>query len=531
MAITGKLLIDGQWQDGAAGTYQACNPTTGEFIQPEMSKATTEQVNLAVAAATSAASEFSSTTLKARAEFLNTCADEIMALGDELIDRVIAETGYPRARGEGERGRTCGQLRMFAEHILKGTWLDARIDTALPDRAPIPRPDIRCLNQAVGPVVVFGASNFPLAFSVAGGDAASALAAGCPVLVKGHSSHPGTSELVAQAMATAVRKCGLPAGVFSLLMGSGRKVGAALVSAPGVKSVGFTGSYAGGMALVGIANARPEPIPVFAEMGSINPVVLLPEALELSAETIANDFVGSLTLGTGQFCVNPGLVLAIEGKGLDNFMDAASVAISGIDAAVMLNDRICTAYGEGVSQYQSHADVETVSTGGAVENRAGSYGQTTLMTTSATHFLLNPKIHEEVFGPASLIIKCKNTEELLRVVAALKGQLTATIHCTEDELKQHVELTEALSQRVGRIVINGFPTGVEVCPAMVHGGPFPASTDARFTSVGTAAIARFIRPVCYQNFPEAQLPAALRNSNPLNIPRTLDGDVTRNAVV
>ncbi len=530
MPISGKLFINGAWVQGEGGTYHASNPATKSEIEPAMSMASSEQVDAAIKAAELAAPAFRNSSLQKRAEFLRTCADEIMALGDELLERVTAETGYPRARGEMERGRTCNQLRLFADTIETGDYLDARIDTAMPDRQPLPRPDLRHLNQAIGPVVVFGASNFPLAFSVAGGDSAAAFAAGCPVLVKGHSSHPGTSELVAHAVATAVEKCGLPKGIFSLLMGSGSKVGAALVKAPAVKAVGFTGSLAGGMALVEIANARPEPIPVFAEMGSINPVILLPDALANNADGIATGFVGSLTLGTGQFCVNPGLVIAIDDDNLQTFITTASAAVAEVQAGVMLNERICTAYCDGLQEYSSHDGVEVISAGGSAEGQDGYCGQATLMTATADYFLQNTAIHEEVFGPASLIVKCKNKDEILRVVTALKGQLTGTIHCADGELASYTELTDLLSLRVGRIVINGFPTGVEVCHAMVHGGPFPASTDSRFTSVGTSSIKRFIRPVCYQGFPEALLPDALRNANPLGLLRLVNGVKTTDAI-
>ena len=530
MSITGKLFINGEWQTGEAGEYQATDPSTGKLLEPKLTMASSAQVDIALKAAEEAAVTFRQSALATRAEFLNTCADEIMALGDELVERVCAETGYPQGRGIMERGRTCNQLKLFADTILKGDYLDARIDTALPDREPLPRPDIRHLNQAIGPVVVFGASNFPLAFSVAGGDTAAAFAAGCPVLVKGHSSHPGTSELVAQAIAKAVEKCNLPAGVFSLLMGSGREVGAALVKAPAVKAVGFTGSFAGGMALAKISSERDEPIPVFAEMGSINPVVLLPEILKSSAETIAQGFVGSVNLGTGQFCVNPGLVIALEDENLDTFISAASSALADVQAGVMLNQRICEAYTEGLKEYSGHDGVDIISSGGSADGKEGYCGQATLMTTSAAYFLQNTAIHEEVFGPASLIVKCKSKDEILQVISALKGQLTGTIHCTDEELAAFPELWDLLSLRVGRVVVNGFPTGVEVCHAMVHGGPFPASTDSRFTSVGTTAINRFIRPVCYQNFPESVLPDALRNSNPLGITRLVNGEKTNSAI-
>lgn len=531
MRITGKLFVNGHWVDGAAGSYQAINPECGKKIKPKLSMASLEQVDTAVRAAESAAPVFRNSSLETRAGFLRACADEIMALGDELIERVSEETGYPAARGEMERGRTCSQLRLFADTILTGDYLDACIDTALPDRQPLPRPDLRRMNQAIGPVVVFGASNFPLAFSVAGGDTAAAFAAGCPVLVKGHSSHPGVSELVAQAIATAVSKCNLPAGVFSLLMGPGPVIGEALVKAPPVKAVGFTGSYTGGTTLVEIANARPDPIPVFAEMGSINPVVLLPEALKQSADSIASGFIGSLTLGTGQFCVNPGLVIALEDESLNDFLNLLVSLISEVDAGVMLNNHISNAYRDGIEKYKHQEGVDTVCTGAGYNGKKGYRGQATLLSVTAAQFLRNPELQEEIFGPASLIVRCRDRDEITRIISMLRGQLTATVHCAEGELEKYPELTDLLTLVAGRIVINGFPTGVEVCHAMVHGGPFPASTDSRFTSVGTSAIRRFIRPVCYQNFPEHLLPDALRNDNPLGITRLVNGVKTDAPVI
>lgn len=530
MTITGKLYINGRWQDGTAGTYHAVNPATGKALEPAMGMASLEQVAEAVAAAAAAAPVFRSSSLQQRAAFLHACADEIMALGEALIERVTAETGYPAARGEMERARTCNQLRLFADTLLQGDFLDARIDTAQPERKPAPRPDLRSVKQALGPVVVFGASNFPLAFSVAGGDTAAALAAGCPVLVKGHSSHPGTCELVAQAMARAVAGSGLPKGVFSLLMGAGSSVGSALVQAPAVKAVGFTGSFAGGTALQQLANARPEPIPVFAEMGSVNPVVLLPQALKQDAAGIAEGFVGSLTLGTGQFCVNPGLVLALDDDALVAFLEAASERINKIAAGLLLNARICSAYAEGLRRFQQQPGTEVLANGAAATAAEGYRAQACFLVTTAQNFLANPLLHEEVFGPASLLVKCRDIGDIQAVLRALGGQLTGTVHAAAGELGAHGELLDLLAEKVGRVVVNGFPTGVEVCHAMVHGGPYPASTDARFTSVGTSAIARFLRPVCYQNLPENLLPEALRDSNPLGLRRLVNGESTTAAL-
>lgn len=530
MKITGHLYYDGAWHAGEGGSYEASNPATAEALEPAMSMASPAQVDAAVAAAHRAFLAFRQTSVPARAAFLRRCADEIMALGDALLERVSAETAYPRGRAENERARTCGQLRMFADYLESGGHFDARIDTPQPQRQPLPKPDLRYLNQALGPVVVFGASNFPLAFSVAGGDTAAALAAGCPVLVKGHSSHPGTSELIAHALANAAEACAMPAGVFSLLMGGGSEVGARLVQAPQVKAVGFTGSFAGGMALFKLAAERPEPIPVFAEMGSVNPVFLLPEALQQSAEALAQGFVASLTLGNGQFCVNPGLVFAVEGEGLDRFIAGASHALSDIAAGAMLNERICTTYCTSLESYLAVDGVEVVARGQAVGDALGHRTQACLLRTTADNFLARREIHEEIFGPVSLLVVCKNREQMLQVASHLVGQLSGTIHCADGELADYSQLVDILTLKVGRLVINGFPTGVEVCPSMVHGGPFPASTDARFTSVGTAAIYRFLRPVCYQNFPEALLPDALKNANPLKLTRVVNGVPTDAAI-
>ena len=530
MTISGKQLINGEWVEGLAGNYQAIDPSTGEALAPALSKASTEQVSSAVAAAEAASSEFRRTSLEHRASFLRACAEEILALGDVLVERAMAETGLPRARIEGERGRTCGQLNLFADTILQGDFLDVRIDTALPDRQPAPRPDLRYMNQALGPVVVFGASNFPLAFSVAGGDTASAFAAGCPVLVKGHSSHPGTSELIAQAIAKAVKSSDLPAGVFSLLMGSGREVGAALVVAPEVRAVGFTGSFAGGMALVKLASERKEPIPVFAEMGSINPVVLLPEALKANAETIAEAFVGSLNMGVGQFCTNPGLVLAIESEALTVFIDSVTQVLAQQPAGVMLNEGIQKAYMQGVASIAGQPGVDKKAVGENQKGKSGFCCQSTLLTVAAKDFIANPELTEEMFGPAALLVKCRDLEELSAVIKRLQGQLTATIHTAAGEMSGYADLVDLLTQRVGRLLVNGFPTGVEVCHAMVHGGPFPASTDVRFTSVGTTAINRFLRPVCLQNYPNELLPETLQDSNPLALWRLINGKRSKDAL-
>ncbi|MES1196697.1 MAG: aldehyde dehydrogenase (NADP(+)), partial [Steroidobacter sp.] len=457
-----------------------------------------------------------------RARFLETIADNIMGLGDELLERAHAETGLPLARLTGERGRTVNQLKLFADELRKQGWQGIRIDPALPDRKPLPRADLRMRKIAVGPVVVFGASNFPLAFSVAGGDTASALAAGCPVIVKGHSAHLGTGELVASAIASAVKNCNLPQGVFSLLNGHSRQLGTSLVAHPVVKAVGFTGSRAGGMALFNVANSRPEPIPVYAEMSSINPVILLPNALQNRAEKIAVDFVTSLTLGVGQFCTNPGLLLAIDGPALDQFIAAASKAVSATMPAVMLTAGIHEAYENGVSQLQGQSGVAVLARG--AENKAINCGRAAFFSVNAAEVLKNEVLTHEVFGSSSLLVRCKDQTELLNVLEKLEGQLTATLQLDAEDHALAARLMPTLERKAGRIIANGWPTGVEVSHAIVHGGPFPSTSDGRSTSVGTLAIERFLRPVCYQDMPDALLPALLKQNQAASIPHRFDGE-------
>lgn len=526
MTITGKQLINGDWVDGDGGLYVATNPTTGEILDPPISIASQAQVELAVNAAHMAYLEYRHVSLQKRSAFLRTCANEIMALGDALLTQVTAETGYSTARAQSERGRVCQQLNMFADYIIKGDYIEARIDTA--DSSCLPaRPDIRYANCPIGVVAVFGASNFPLAFSVAGGDTVSALAAGCSVVAKGHPSHPGCSELVAQALVRSAIKHQLPPAIISLITDSKHAVGASLVSSPAIKAVAFTGSNAGGMALFNLANSRPEPIPVFAEMGSINPIVLLPNALLKSAQEIAEGFVSSLTLGTGQFCVNPGLIIALDDDGLDCFIASSAKLLQDYNAGVMLNENICNAYKQGVENIGQHKGVKIAGQGKPINGQHGFYAQAILFETNADYFLTQADLQGEVFGPASLIVKCQNLSQMLVVVNKLHGQLSGTIHAaSDDELLANTALVDSLASRVGRLVINDFPTGVQVCHSMVHGGPFPASTDSRFTSVGTAAIKRFVRPLCYQNMPPCLLPEALQNDNPLNLQRTINGEKT-----
>ncbi|GJD66971.1 Alpha-ketoglutaric semialdehyde dehydrogenase 3 [Methylobacterium frigidaeris] len=432
----------------------------------------------------------------------------------------MAETGLPRARLEGERGRTVSQLRMFAEVVRDGSYLETRIDPAQPERKPLPRPDLRLRMVALGPVAVFGASNFPLAFSVAGGDTASALAAGCPIVAKAHSAHPGTAWLVGTAVQKAVRESGLPEGTFSLLFASSRDVGQGLVADPRIAAVGFTGSRAGGTALMHTAASRLVPIPVYAEMSSVNPVILLPAALAARGEAIGKSFIAALTLGAGQFCTNPGLILAVDGDGLDAFLAGARGALAEAPAATMLTPGIHRAYCAGVAALEEHPEVERIA-----EGRAGDrfQGRAALFATSSSAFLADHRLGEEVFGAASLVVRCRDEHEIAAVLARLDGQLTAALHLDEADHEAARALLPVLEAKVGRILANGFGTGVEVGHAMVHGGPYPATSDGRSTSVGSLAIARFLRPVSYQDLPDALLPAALQADNPLAVRRRVNG--------
>ncbi|WP_280550425.1 aldehyde dehydrogenase (NADP(+)) [Halomonas sp. 11-S5] len=519
MTPQGTSLIGQQAVSGNQAVIRAIDPASGDTLAPDYPGLDRTEVAQACDLAWAAFDRYRETSLEERATFLETIAAEIEGLGDTLVERAMAETGLPQARIEGERGRTCGQLRLFASVVRAGEWLDVRIDPALPDRQPMPRVDLRQRHLALGPVAVFGASNFPLAFSVAGGDTASALAAGCPVVVKAHSAHPGTSELVGRAVQKAVASCGLPEGVFSLLFGSGKEIGQALVADPRIQAVGFTGSRSGGLALMQTAQNRPQPIPVYAEMSSINPVFLLPEALQARGKEIAEGFVGSLNMGAGQFCTNPGLVIAIKGEALDAFTAAAAETVKGSAAQTMLTPGIHAAYGDGVSQLAGEA--REIARGSASEGPHQC--QTALFASRAADFLQSEALQAEVFGAASLVIECEDLEEMRAVAEHLEGQLTATLQMDDGDLDTARTLLPVLERKAGRVMANGWPTGVEVCHAMVHGGPFPATSDSRTTSVGSAAIHRFLRPVCYQNLPQGLLPEALKEDNPLGVSRLVDG--------
>lgn len=519
--LKGTSLIAGQEVLGTDKAIRGVNPATNEVLEPSYLGGTKENVDQAVEAAWQAFDTYRALDIEKRASFLECIADEILALGDALVERAVAESGLPKGRIEGERGRTMGQLRMFASVIRMGEFNGARIDPAMPDRAPLPRADLRLQKIPLGPVAVFGASNFPLAFSVAGGDTASALAAGCPVVVKAHSAHPGTSELIGRAIQAAVEKSGMPAGVFSLLFGSGNQIGGALVAHPHIKAVGFTGSRNGGLALVNIAQNRPEPIPVYAEMSSINPVFVMPSKLASQAKTVASGFVASLAMGAGQFCTNPGLVVALEGEGFEDFMTQVATDTSALNSQTMLTGGIYDAYCAGVKSLESNAKVQLVAKGQQADTP--NQCQAHVFVTDASAFLADKSMEDEVFGSTSLVIKCRSLDEYKAVAEHIEGQLTITIQMDDADVEVVRTLLPALERKAGRLLCNGYPTGVEVCHAMVHGGPFPATSDSRSTSVGSSAIDRFLRPVCYQDFPAGLIPSAIKDENPLSVPQLVDG--------
>lgn len=507
-------------------TYTAAAPASSDVLPGTFTEATAAEIDRALRLAAEAAEANQRRSPEERAGLLERIADEIAALGDTLVERVVAETALGAGRVRGERGRTTGQLRLFAGLVREGSWVDARIDPAQPGREPAPRPDLRRMLIPIGPVAVFGASNFPLAFSVAGGDTASALAAGCPVVVKAHPAHPGTSELVAEAVARAVEASGFHPGTFSMVHGVDPEVSLRLVRHPLLEAVGFTGSLKAGRALFDAAAARPRPIPVYAEMGSINPLFLLPNALAEKGEAVAAGLVNSVTLGAGQFCTNPGLVLGLAHDGLDGFVQTVAEKLSETPAFTMLHGGICDAYQQGVEAMSGVEGVAVAARAQATADTAGA----AVLTTDAEVFLREPRLREEVFGPSTLVVRCADLGEMERVAEALEGNLTATLHGTADDLRAADRLVRLLRRRVGRLIFNGFPTGVEVCPSMHHGGPYPATTDVRSTSVGTAAIYRFARPVCYQDFPQEMLPPELRDRNERGIWRLVEGERTRDDV-
>lgn len=530
MTIHGKNFIGRSLVASGTESSVASNPVTGMTLEGTFVAATEAELDRAVTLAQSAFKPYRQLSQARRADFLDAIGEEIVALGDDLIQRAMAESGLPEARLIGERGRTVGQLGAFANLLRDGSWCEATIDTADPERQPIPKVDVRRMLVPMGPVVVFAASNFPIAFSVGGGDTASALAGGNPVIVKAHSGHLGTSEFVASAILKAAERTGMPDGVFSMLHGSGRTVGQSLVKHPLVTAVGFTGSERAGRTLFDLASARPRPIPVFAEMGSVNPVLLTPGALAVRGEAIATMYVGSITLGVGQFCTNPGLLIGIAGDDMDAFSTQLGQEISAMAPATMLNATVHQGF---LAAYEAALGQSCVTIEGMAAPDAGAQAllaRPTVASVSGADFLANPSLHREVFGPYSLVVKCADAAELASVIESLEGQLTATVIAEDDELSAFADVIDMLHQRSGRILFNGVPTGVEVCAAMHHGGPYPAATDPRFSSVGVSAIKRFVRPVAFQSCPETLLPDELKSENPLGIWRLVDGVQTRSAL-
>lgn len=507
--LSQKNLVGYDQIQGTGATFYPVNPATGEQLPLAYQAIDEADFEKAMSLAQKAFLAYRKTSRAKRSEFLTKIADNLEAKREAIVKQAGLETGLPDARLNGELSRTCNQLKLFANLLNSKDFLDIRIDKALPERTPAPRPDLRYYKVGLGPVAVFGASNFPLAFSVAGGDTASALAAGCPVVVKAHNSHLGTSDLVGQVIASTAKELGLPEGVFSLIYGEGNQIGQKLVAHPVIKAVGFTGSQAGGMALFKTANARQEPIPVYAEMSSINPVYVLPNALNDKGAEIGKALIGSMLMGAGQFCTSPGLVFVVDGEGFDDFIQASKQALSQATSQTMLNLGIAKQFDSQVEKLKSLNGVELLA---AAQEKAHSNAcQAQLFLVDAKEFADNKTLHEEVFGSLSVIIKCKDINELVSLTESLEGQLTASIHATEADHKHLGDLLEVIERKVGRIIYNDFGTGVEVCDAMVHGGPFPATIDGRSTSVGTAAIERFLRPVCYQNIPNALLPEDLQD--------------------
>ena len=530
MELQGISIIGyGRGKRNATGFY-ASEPRTGQRLAPEFIAATAEEVEASVRLAHQAFPAYGHAPGRERAALLRRIAEGIEAVSPELIERAETETALPKARLQSETGRTCAQLRLFAQLVEEGSWVQARIDRAQPDRKPLPKPDCRSMLRPLGPVVVFAPSNFPLAFSVAGGDTASALAAGNPVIVKAHGAHPGTSEIVGSVIQQSVKQCGLPEGLFSLLFGKGAEVGMALVKHPYMKAVGFTGSRSGGRALMDAAAARPEPIPVYAEMSSTNPVFILPGALRNNASAIAAGLYASFTLGAGQFCTKPGMVFLPQNEDLQSFLSSLRESVSASDPFTLLSAGIRASYCSGIEQRKSSHRLEVLSGKPSPSGAPFNVGAS-LFATGAKSFLEEPEFSSEIFGPATLLVRDCSHAQYLEIARGLEGQLTATIHGTEADLKEYSDLVSILEDKVGRLIFNGFPTGVEVTHAMVHGGPYPATSDGRSTSVGTQAIFRFCRLLCYQNFPQAALPEALKDSNPLGIWRMMDGAMSREALV
>lgn len=524
--LAGRSLIGFREGAGAGEPHHATDPTTGQPLQPGFIPASTEEVELAVRLAAEDFDVYRRVSGRERGRFLRKIAEKIESIAGDIVERAAQETALPQARLQGETARTCAQLRLFAQVAEEGSWVNARIDHADPNRKPAPKPDIRSMLRPLGPVVVFGASNFPLAFSVAGGDTASALAGGNPVIVKAHAAHPGTSELVGRAVQESVRECGLPEGVFSLLFGSGSQIGTALMKHPLVKAGGFTGSRAAGRILMDVAASRPEPIPFYAEMSSTNPVFILPGALRERTDNIAAGLHASFTLGAGQFCTKPGMVFLPQGSDATAFAQKLHNLVAASPLFHLLTKTIHSSYDAAIAARKTDANVMLVAEGSQAASDASFAVRSALFETDAESFL-GSDLDSEIFGPSTLLVRHSRRDQVLAIAHSLEGHLTATIHGTEQDMREFSDLIAILETKVGRLIFNGFPTGVEVTHAMVHGGPYPSTSDGRSTSVGSQAIFRFTRLVCYQGFPESALPDELKDTNPLGIWRMIDGQITR----
>ncbi|MCU0286259.1 MAG: aldehyde dehydrogenase (NADP(+)) [Acidobacteria bacterium] len=531
MNLTGEQIIGFKFSKKGSATFWGINPANGEALGPHYYEAVDLEIDRAFRMAEQAFKIYRAKKAVEKALFLERIAEEILALGDELIQRCMAETALPEVRLVGERARTVNQLRLFAQVLREGSWVEARIDTAVPDRQP-PKPDIRQISIPLGPVGVFGAGNFPFAFSAAGGDTASALAAGCPVVFKAHPGHPGTSEMIARAILKAAQEMQMPEGIFSMVHGLSTAVGMSIVNHPMAKAIGFTGSFKGGKALYDAAVRRSEPIPVYAEMGSTNPVFILPGALRERKEAIAEGLIKSVTLGVGQFCTKPGIIFLIQSPEAEAFIEIAKKEMSDAPVGIMLTDKLKSSFAVGIEARKAIEDLKVIAHGKTWENEMESACRALpfLFRADLETFKAYPLLEEELFGPGAVIVTVPDKKELIKLALSLKGHLTATIHSTVEELSEFSDLVDILENKVGRLILNGFPTGVEVCPSMHHGGPYPATTDLRITSVGTAAIKRFVRPVCFQDFPQALLPEELHNNNPLHIFRLVNGQWTKNAL-
>jgi len=525
--LHGQSILNGCSVPGTGRIFSGFDPAVGTPLEPLYRSSSVEDVDRAAHLADEAFVVYSQLSGRDKAHFLRRIAEGIETFAPELIDRAHRESGLTEERLQVETARTANQLRLFAQLVEEGSWVNARIDPAQPERIPMPRPDIRSMLRPLGPVAVFGASNLPLAFSVAGGDTASALAAGNPVIMKAHPAHPGASELAGQVIASSASDCGLPAGVFALLFDAGTEIGAALVQHPLVKSVAFTGSHSAGKALMQLAAARPEPIPCYMEMSSTNPLFVLPEALLTSAAQIGKSLFASFTLNVGQFCTKPGLVFLPRNQSADALIAVLASQVEEAGTSVMLTEGICRNYSSALAERKRHRGVEILAEPKSSNGGRGAWMAPTLLQTDGSELLRIPELAKEVFGPATLIVRYAERKELIALARGLEGQLTAAVHATDSDLAAFADLVAILERKAGRLIVNGYPTGVEVCYAMVHGGPYPATSDSRSTSVGTLAIDRFARQVCYQNFPQSTLPDELKNENPLAIWRAVDGTLTR----